>query len=700
MRTMGIRIAAILFLGALVPVGALRGAEGGRITLSLDGPWQVEEGLDPAAPPESFTRKAPVPGLADLAEPAFADVGVESPRRGFFWYRTEVQLPQKKERVVLRVGKAQFGTAVWVNGKAAGEHFGCFTPGIFDITQLVRFEGPNTVLVRVGAHPGVLPKTVPAGTDQEKTKWIPGIYDSVQVFLCDGPMIRTVQTATLLKTREVLVETVLENKGPAREVDLVQALRTWKAGAAVGPPLSQKVALAAGETKAVAATLAVPQAHLWTPDDPFLYVLSTSTGGDGVETRFGMRQFRCDTATRRAYLNDEPCFLRGSNITLHRFFEDPLRERLPWDREWVRKLLVEIPRKMHWNSFRLCIGPVPGFWLDLADEAGLLIQNEFFIWGYRPEWSTDEVKTQFREWLEDSWNHPSVAIWDACNETRAAVLGGEIIPFARRLDLSNRPWENGYNAPQGPEDPVEDHPYLYVSGAFDLSRLEWMAGEKTTWNSYHPTDHAAIINEYDWLWLNRDGTPTRLTAKVFEGLVGKDATADVRRETAAYIAGGLTEFWRARRQMAGVLHFVYLGYSYPGGFTSDNFVDLKNLVLEPRFEDFMGNAFSPLGVYLDFWRPEAAPGTELSIPVVVVNDLREARSGRLTVAFTAADDLGKVLVQAECGFAVPAFGQATYRLALKVPDPSGKSLLVARLRPQGGEEVLSRRKVEIKTASK
>ena len=36
-----------------------------------------------------------------------------------------------------------------------------------------------------------------------------------------------------------------------------------------------------------------------------------------------MREFRFDTATRRAYLNGKPYFLRGSNITLHRFFEDP-----------------------------------------------------------------------------------------------------------------------------------------------------------------------------------------------------------------------------------------------------------------------------------------------------------------------------------------------------------------------------------------
>jgi beta-galactosidase len=52
-------------------------------------------------------------------------------------------------------------------------------------------------------------------------------------------------------------------------------------------------------------------------------VLETGTGGDTAVTRFGMRDFHFDTATKRAYLNGRVYFMRGSNITLHRFFEDP-----------------------------------------------------------------------------------------------------------------------------------------------------------------------------------------------------------------------------------------------------------------------------------------------------------------------------------------------------------------------------------------
>jgi hypothetical protein len=295
-----------------------------------------------------------------------------------------------------------------------------------------------------------------------------------------------------------------------------------------------------------------------------------------------MREFRTDTATRRAYLNGKIYYLRGSNITLHRFFEDPKAGSLVWNEKWVRKLLVDIPKKMHWNSFRFCIGPVPQKWFDIADEAGLLIQYEYFIWtgrnAWHAEWTEQALTRELSEWVQDNWNHPSMAIWDSCNETIADVLGRKVIPPVRQLDLSNRPWENGYNLPSGADDPYEDHPYLF-SGvaskppAFRLADLERMHFPRSP-NSAHPTGHAAIVNEYGWLWLNRDGSPTLLTRDVWDTVLGPQATSEQRLREWAYLLGGLTEFWRARRTFAGVLHFVYLTCSFPGVYTSDHWRDV------------------------------------------------------------------------------------------------------------------------------
>ena len=83
---------------------------------------------------------------------------------------------------------------------------------------------------------------------------------------------------------------------------------------------------------------------------------------------------------------------------------------------------------------------------------------------------------QYSDWLRDNWNHPSVAIWDANNESLDPIFEETIIPAVRPLDLSNRPWENSYNQPVGPDDPIEDHPYLYSGylwgGPFTLTDLE------------------------------------------------------------------------------------------------------------------------------------------------------------------------------------------------------------------------------------
>lgn len=68
----------------------------------------------------------------------------------------------------------------------------------------------------------------------------------------------------------------------------------------------------------------------------------------------------------RAWLNDKPYFMRGSNVTSYRFLEDPDRGELPWNEDWMR-LLHRRFKDMHWNSLRYCIGFPPQFWFRVAD---------------------------------------------------------------------------------------------------------------------------------------------------------------------------------------------------------------------------------------------------------------------------------------------------------------------------------------------
>lgn len=701
-------------------------AYGERVTVPLDGRWQIDESAVADAMPTAFARSVPVPGLANLASPPFADVdrfdsrelilnrvrkkmlpesaltqtvGVPRQARNYFWYRRAFRIPARKQTAILKINKAQFGTAVWLNGVKLGEHHGCFTASYFDATGAVRWNGENELVVRVGAHPAALPATVPAGTDFEKLKWTPGIYDSVSLQLADNPVIESIQVAPDIRTSSILVETVVRSYGAALKTPVKFVVQTWPDKRAVAASDPAEVSVPGHGTATTRTRIRIPNAQLWSPERPFLYTLTTSTSGDSAATRFGMREFRFDTPTRRAYLNGKPYFLRGSNITLHRFFEDPNCGRLPWDRAWVRKMLVDMPKKMHWNSFRFCIGPVPDFWMDYADEAGLLIQNEFFIWTGRSmpdtwrQWSTDELIAGFKEFMRDNWNHPSQVIWDACNESEAAVLGEKIIPAVRGLDLSNRPWENGYNVPSGPDDPIEDHPYLFSGPNFQMSDLEKMTGARSR-NSGHPTAHAAFINEYGWVWLNRDGTPTLLTENVYKRLVGADAAPAKRFLYNAYWLAGLTEFWRAHRDFAGVLHFVYLTASFPGAFTSDHFLDVAKLELEPQFVDYVGEAFKPLGVYIDFWREQLTAGSSPAFAVMMVNDHDNPCQG--TLRLTLEDAGGRVAASAERTFKLSPLGAHTWRLTLAVPEVEGDYLLKASAAADTGETpTLSRRMVRV-----
>jgi hypothetical protein len=633
------------------------------------------------------------------------NAGVSRQDRNWFWYRRVFEMGAMRNVAILRINKAQFGAAVWLNGTKVGDHLPCFTVAIFDVGKALR-PGRNELIVRVGAHPGVLPPTVSAGTDFEKIRWTPGIYDSVSLALSDDPAIESVQIAPRVSDGSIVVQTVLRNFGNSGvSFRFTQRVHAWKESATVAASAPQRIGLAPGESRVVVQTLKVPGARLWVPESPNLYVLETGTGGDTASTRFGMREFRFDTATKRAYLNGRVFFMRGSNITLHRFFEDPLSGTLPWDEAWVRKLLVEIPRQMHWNSFRFCIGPVPDHWLEIADEAGLLIQNEYFVWTghdwHGPEnqvhLDADELISEYKEWLRDNWNHPSVVIWDANNETWDSAFGEKIIPAVRGLDLSNRPWENSYNPPQGPDDPVEDHPYEFQTMAdggppFSMTTLESPGGLSPG----APTGHALILNEYGWLWLNRDGSPTGLTKKLYPALLGKDSSPQQRIALNAYLLAGLTEYWRAYRRYAGVLHFVYLTSSDPAGYTSDHFRDVRNLELHPEFRDYMSNAFAPVGVYVSYWHPTTPAASVQSLPVLLVNDEDREIEGTLTLALEDAD--GRRVASQSGKFKIAPLGQETTYNDFKFPQSTGDFLLRAIIAYSSGGTTIStqsRRRIKL-----
>jgi beta-galactosidase len=687
---------------------------GSRRIVSLDGTWQLAEGTMDTVPSQ-FEHTVPVPGLVDMAKPAFEEVGKKSAKRQAFWYRrTFIVARSIPDVAILKIHKAKYGTKVWVNGQLVGEHLPCFTPALMDVKRHLKSTSQeNELIVRVGADRESRPKDVPSGWDFEKYLYIPGLYDSVELILSSEPFIVNIQAVPDVEGRQVRVVAELQS---SIETTCPVTCEVSEAvgGSVVGKVTQSDVPVTTDYVTKLDLVVPLQPCRLWSPEDPFLYKLRLSTGEDTAETRFGMRSFRFDAATGRAVLNGRTYFMRGTNVCAYRFFEDAERGDKPWRAEWVRRLHEKF-KSMHWNSIRYCIGFPPELWYDIADEVGFLIQDEFPIWllGEAPESpKAEKIIPEYTEWMRERWNHPCVAIWDAQNESHTPETGKALMAV-RHLDLSNRPWDNGWAEPQTVQDCVEAHPYL-MSGLFNASwgnarfkslrDMVNVSGVPSLQKAQQKLKVPIIINEYAWLWLNRDGTTTCLTGPVYEKLLGPNSTTEQRRVLYAKLLAAKTEFWRAHRECAGVLHFCGLGYSRPGdkprpegGATSDHFIDLENLTFEPNFEKYVRDAFSPVGVMLDYWGADLPAGIQHQFNVVVINDLYGDWNGEVHLRLMKN---GSPVASQGRSCTVAGLGRETLSFTQSIPSVPGDYILTAELTAAGRRPVRSVRDARVIAGTK
>ena len=172
---------------------------------------------------------------------------------------------------LLKVNKAQFGTVVYLNGVRIGEHDPCFTAAWLNVTGAIHWNAPNELVIRIGAHPGVLPANVSQGTDFEKNRWTPGIYDDVTLMTMNNPVIASVQVAPQLASASnpvsgILVQTELHNYSHrALTVKVAQQVFEWKSRARASGKVEMQVEVPAGGEKTVTQTVPVPKARLSSP---------------------------------------------------------------------------------------------------------------------------------------------------------------------------------------------------------------------------------------------------------------------------------------------------------------------------------------------------------------------------------------------------------------------------------------------------
>jgi beta-galactosidase len=712
-----------------------------RNTLSLDGEWQIAQGALSDEIPESFGHRVAVPGFVSEAQPPFSRVGVSSDEREAFWYKTEFNAPESAtELAALCLHKAKYGVKVWLNGQALGSHQGAFSLSEYDLSPAIRYGQANELIVRLGAEHSAVPEFVPIGADLEKYAFHPGLWDSVSVvFTGSVSIVRTKVEPDIDRGLVVVRTTVHNGSGESVDAQLNQQLRAYGSDDWLPESTAATLSLVPGETGTLIQEVPVVDARLWTPEDPHLYVAQTTISLDGIPsddraTRFGMRKVEWKSGEGKGfYLNNQPYYLRGTNIALHRFFEDRDRGSLPWDEAWVRELLSGHMKDFHWNSFRFHVGRAPNFWYDLADEIGLVVTDEYHI--FAPvrlglpglpssiNWSLKELEKEFTGWVQENWNHPSIGWWDASNENHNTIPY-EAVPLVRGLD-ETRAWESGsYRAPDRKDDPLEEHPYKLSGTSFmnsnprdyGLADLDLFDRQPpmakglifATWDGEGAREHAYINNEYGWLWLTRDGSDaTHISQVAYDILApGVELTPEERREIYAYVASELSGYWRAGRGYAGVQHFLYLGMcldkddilegadiTEPSA-TCDNFVDIPGLEMEARWARWAPQAFSPVAINIDHWNPDFyKPGLQ-DIPVTLVNDTYLDQ--QVTVDIIAADVTGEILSRSDSRVIdLAALGRQQIALQLDIPEEGG-FVLYASVRGEFSDApVYSRRKVRL-----
>ena len=626
--------------------------KGERLTVSLDGTWGIGtsrvtgDWSVPTAIPDGvdFINSIPVPGLWHSAA---YDLGEYSGTMS--WYKKTVVLDEVPTgQVLLYIGSAQYGRHIYVNGQHAGSYEYNYSHSYTDISDFLK-KGENEIVIMLGAWSLQFGSSnTPAHVlyDGESTEDEPGITDSVALIFDAEPEVAAVQVNPNIDKGTLQVQVTLQNRSD-KPVTSDVTFTVYELGVFEnGAPTQTEKKVGEFTQKGVkvnkngTATFTVDEIKLdgwsrdkcWSPDSPFLYRVEIQTSGDTHSIRFGMRTFDFDPVTKYARLNGEIFYLFGTNVAIERYFDDPLCGTTPWEEDWIRKLYSEF-KDVNWVCFRTHLGHANSKWFDIADEMGMMIFDEYPIWGNVGGDTLNSILPEIYAWIDSRGYHPSLIVFDAQNEA-TYDLPDQFIRKGREYDLQKRPWDNGWRPPVGENDPVECHPYII--GGQGISGLNNMNVSKpivTTadigWTYDQYPNHPYLINEHGEYWINREGAAMSGTAGTWNNAL-PGATNAQRLTYYAELMAAQMEAFRTERAYIGLLFFCGLGSSFPSaqGVTSDilspDVSTAEALEIRPYTKELLKNAFADLGIVIDEYTEDVKRGDKLRLPIVLVNDTGKA----------------------------------------------------------------------------
>ena len=664
-------------------------------TLSLNGQWKaaVAESC-----PQAFPYTVPVPGIMSQASP---DPGIDFDANelkddvgyNYVWYTTEFDLSTSQDgydngnytHALLRL-RAKYNAQVILNGEVISyDPHCCYSHGEFDVSHALRFDGPNRLIVRVGSW-----NTASYPSRENEAEWwrtsrAPGICDDVTLQLTHDVTIRHLKILPEPSQQQLLCTVRLSNFGTSpqtvrgritiddcrfdadNDFDEVPVITTFECG---------ELQLPADSTCEY--TFRIPASGLkpWTPGregDPQLYRANFILAGDRAQAckteTFGYRDIRVQG--RDVLVNGRKVLFRAENIAFHRALTRWADE--VFDEAWIRQFLRSAVEEYGFNYLRMHLGHAYGKWYDIADEMGLMIQDEWrFMHDDEPHGADlAATETEFRRWIEQNVNHPSIVAWDQENEghVRLDSLKAEL----RRYDPSRLWAEDDFEARHlyGYSETISEAPEY----PFDGSR-------------------PATVLESCRLWLDERGElavrENFKTSRTVSGWGLYFYRPDEVEQLQADLHADLGSFYRAHRIQAwapfALLSGAANGQNFFLGNLADSLVPKRNLHVLARLNE-------PFGASIEMnqareWYKERklhAPGRRYSKRIWVWNDTDTLQRAELEVSL--CDTTGAVISVRKARVEVEAYGATPVEMRFPMPRKEGVYLLRPELVRPGGSHI-------------
>lgn len=407
---------------------------------NLNGRWDHAITPREAAQPQQWEGAIVVPfAVESQLSGVRRRVGPESA----LWYRRTFEPPPMPDggRVLLHFGAVDWEATVTVNDREMGTHRGGYSPFSFDITDALRADGGNEIVVRVwdptneGSQPRGKQVLEPGGIFYTA---VTGIWQTVWLEPVPEAHIRSVTPSGDPVTGEASV--VIDSSGAADGTEVEVTLRDGSKHLATGQGTVRGGRASVG--------LKAPGARPWSPDSPVLHDLDIRLGDDRVASYMAFRSvgFGPDEhGHQRLHLNGRPLFhfgLLDQGWWPDGLYTAPTDEALRFD--------IEETRAMGFNVARKHVKIEPARWYYWADRLGLMVWQDMPS-GFARESGhnirsgsdTDadlpaEVRRQFRtelgEMVESLRFHPSIVAWVPFNEGWGQHDTVEVLQWTKALD--------------------------------------------------------------------------------------------------------------------------------------------------------------------------------------------------------------------------------------------------------------------------